>query len=196
MVNPVLNDPLGVVATDVDARSFRAARPAMITVTRIRDARDWPDACTLLAEQLDWVNAVVGFDIRSRQPAAVAEYANPREFYRPPEGTLVLARLDGRAAGIVAVHRLTGTTGELKRMYVRPACRGHGLGARLVAAAVVEARGLGFRELWLETDPATMAASVRVYRAAGFTDITPYSELRIDGLLTLGLVLDPARITS
>jgi GNAT superfamily N-acetyltransferase len=167
--------------------------PVRIEVARVSGGRDWRDACALLAEQLAWVNATVGFDVRNRQPTATTEYENPRRFYRPPAGTLVLARLDGRAAGIVGVHRLDGTTGELKRMYVRPTAHGHGLGARLVAEAVAAARDLGFCELWLETDPATMPAAVHVYRAAGFTDIAPYGDLRMDGLLTLGRNLTPIR---
>jgi GNAT superfamily N-acetyltransferase len=172
----------------------RGGAPVRIEVTRVSDDREWRDAYALLAEQLAWVNATVGFDVRRRQPTAGAEYENPRRFYRPPAGTLVLARLDGHAAGMVGVHRLDGRTGELKRMYVQPAAHGHGLGARLVTEAVAAARDLGFGELWLETDPATMPAAVRVYRAAGFTDIAPYGDLRMDGLLTLGRTLGPARV--
>jgi len=182
------------ITVDEAARRAATGAPARTELTRVPDSRDWRDACALLAEQLAWVNATVGFDVRSRQPAAATEYENPRRFYRPPAGTLVLARLDDRAAGIVGVHRLDGTTAELKRMYVRPAAHGHGLGARLVAEAVAVARDHGFTQLWLETDPATMPAAVHVYRAAGFTDIAPYGDLRMDGLLTLGRTLGPAPV--
>jgi putative acetyltransferase len=187
---------LGSLPGPIRALAHPAGRAVQITVTRVSDDRDWREARALLAEQLAWVNATVGFDIRRRQPAAATEYADPRRYYRPPAGSLALARLDGRAAGIVGVHRLDGTTGELKRMYVRRIGRGHGLGARLVDEAVAAARELGLRALWLETDPATMTAAVRVYRTAGFTDIAPYGDLRMDGLLTLGLILDPAGVRS
>ena len=105
---------------------------------------------------------------------------------RRPAGLLVLARVDGRPGGIVGVHRLVGTVGELKRMYVDPGARGMGLGPALVDAAVRAAAELGFTELRLQTRRDVMAAAHRCYLAAGFADAEPYGGLAVEGVATLG----------
>jgi GNAT superfamily N-acetyltransferase len=157
-------------------------------------AEDWRQAGELIDEHSRWLVTAVGVDIRARQAGAGTELADPARFYRPPGGTLILARIGGGAAGIVGVRRLHHGVGELKRMYVRLWARGNGLGRALVTEAVKAAGELGFRELWLQTEPTAMAAAAHLYRAAGFTDIRPYADLGIDGVATLGLVLDPARV--
>lgn len=165
------------------------------TLRRPTTVRDWEQAAGLLAEHVRWVAEAVGLDLRDRQPGSLPELAAPATFYRPPDGALVLAHVAGRPAGIVGVHRLAGDVGELKRMYVRPRARGLGLGRELVDAAVTAAEDLGFRELWLETDPASMAGALRIYRDAGFTDIPAYGDLGLGGVVALGRPLARSRTT-
>ncbi|MEU0466549.1 GNAT family N-acetyltransferase [Amycolatopsis sp. NPDC006131] len=159
------------------------------TLTHAQADRDWRDARSLLREYLDWMGTHVGLDLTAAQPAAVAEFDDLPGFYRPPAGALVLARLDSRPAGMVAVHRLAGRTGELKRMYVNPRVRGHGLGRDLIAAAVAAATDLGFTALWLQTKPDAMPGAEYLYRSYGFTEIAPYGGLHTEGVTTLALPL-------
>ncbi len=96
--------------------------------------------------------------------------------YAPPAGRLFLA-LDasGRAgcAGCVALRPLDADTAEMKRLYVRPAYRGLGLGRALAAAAIAAARQTGRSRVVLDTLP-SMDAAIALYRALDFKEVAPY----------------------
>ena len=100
--------------------------------------------------------------------------------YQAPSGAILVALLDGVICGCVAIRRLGETTAEMKRLYVKPKCRGTGMGKQLAEAAITEARHLGYSEVKLDTLPA-MDAAMGLYRALGFTDTQPYYETPIKG---------------
>src|SRR5580698_6534518 len=54
--------------------------------------------------------------------------------YVPPGGRLLLAEYDGKLAGCGALHRLSSEFCEMKRLYVRSAFRGKGVGRALAEA--------------------------------------------------------------
>jgi putative acetyltransferase len=164
-----------------------------VMLSRATTRHDWAAAARLLAEHRRWVAETLDLDLTAAQPAAGGEFTDPASFYRPPDGVLIVATTGPHPIGIVGIHRYAGTVGELKRMYVRPAGRGRGVGRALVAAALAAAADLGFTELWLQTEPATMATANRLYRHAGFVDIPPYHDLGVGGVATLGLRLPRAR---
>jgi putative acetyltransferase len=99
-----------------------------------------------------------------------ADLAAIAERYAPPRGTFVIAELEGHVVGSVAVReRIASDTGvcELKRLYVSPLARGHGLGQRLYEHAESFARAAGYRRIWLDSSRRFTAAR-RLYERNGF----------------------------
>ena len=102
---------------------------------------------------------------------------------------LLVARDDaGALVGSVAIRRLPDGSGELKRLYVRPAARGTGLGKMLARSAVERAREHGFMLLRLDTLPA-METARGIYASLGFQPAERYSDNPIPGVLFFELKL-------
>jgi GNAT superfamily N-acetyltransferase len=94
--------------------------------------------------------------------------------YAAPEGRLLLAFVEGKAAGCIALRKLEKGVCEMKRLYVRSEFRGRGLGRLLVERSIAEARSLGYRKMRLDTLPGKMAKAVSLYEAHGFRAIPAY----------------------
>jgi putative acetyltransferase len=114
--------------------------------------------------------------------------------YAPPRGRLWLAERDGpdaaTAIGCVAMRALDGERAEMKRLYVRPAARGLGLGRLLAETLIAEARRLGYHSVCLDTLP-IMRTAQTLYEALGFVDIAPYRRNPVEGARYMGLELAP-----
>jgi ribosomal protein S18 acetylase RimI-like enzyme len=108
--------------------------------------------------------------------------------YADPSGCLLLAEADGKAAGTVALRDLGDGICEMKRLYVRPAARGLGLGRRLAASVVDEARKRGYRAMRLDTLP-QLEAAIGLYASMGFAEIGNYCDNPIPGARFFELAL-------
>ncbi|MEF8864167.1 MAG: GNAT family N-acetyltransferase [Salinibacter sp.] len=94
--------------------------------------------------------------------------------YAPPNGAILLADVEETPVGVVAVQPLDEEgVCEMKRLYVRPAHRGQGLGRALASALIEEARALGYHTMRLDT-VASMTAARRLYRSLGFEERDAY----------------------
>ncbi len=121
-----------------------------------------------------------------------AELAALPGAYARPGGRLLLAWRGETLAGCGALRPLgpLGPLGpgiaELKRMWSRPAHRGHGV-ARVVAEALLAAaREEGYRAVRLDTLE-WMTAARALYRSLGFVEIGPYYLNPLPGVVYMEL---------
>ena len=90
--------------------------------------------------------------------------------YAAPRGQMIVARDPGEGSLVACVSlRPFPEAGccEMKRLYVRPAARGTGLGRRLAIAVMDEGRRLGYTRMCLDTLP-TLQAAQALYLDLGF----------------------------
>lgn len=115
---------------------------------------------------LDRIDTLSPDDLPAPEEDAIA--------YLGPRGVFLIARLDGRPAGCVALKTLAPGVGEVKRLWVAKDARGQGLARRLMRALEDEARRLGLSRLQLDTNRA-MTEALALYRADGWSEIRPYT---------------------
>jgi putative acetyltransferase len=108
--------------------------------------------------------------------------------YSPPSGCLLLAASGKAVMGCVALRKIGDGTCEMKRLYVRPAFRGNGVGRALVEALIRDARELGYTRMLLDTD-SSMRAAIRLYGSLGFEDVEPYVYNPLRGARFMGMSL-------
>jgi ribosomal protein S18 acetylase RimI-like enzyme len=131
--------------------------------------------------------AEIGIDLCFQSFAA--ELAALPGRYGPPQGAILLAEeAGGSIAGVVAMRALDPYTAEMKRLFVRPAYQGTGLGRALAEAVIQMARERGYSRLRLDTLPA-MGVAIGLYRRLGFHEIEPYTENPMEGAIYLELPL-------
>lgn len=104
--------------------------------------------------------------------------------YGPPRGAWLLALVDGAPAGCCALRPLDSAdyanAAEMKRLYVRKAFRGFGLGRQLAEAALDAAREGGYASVLLDTLD-QMESARALYNELGFAEIPPYYHNPIAG---------------
>jgi GNAT superfamily N-acetyltransferase len=101
--------------------------------------------------------------------------AGPPTDLVPPNGVLLLARVDGVPAGLGGVRYLDREIAEVKSMYVAPAHRGTGLGRRILARLDEIAAEHGCRAVRLDTSD-YLTSAVGLYRSAGYREVPAYNE--------------------
>ena len=124
----------------------------------------------------------LGIDLRFQQ--FDAELAGLPGDYAEPRGALLLATVDGELAGCCALRPLDTAdypnTSEMKRLYVRKAFRGFGLGRLLTEAILDAARQAGYASVLLDTLN-EMDTARHLYADLGFEEIPPYYHNPISG---------------
>jgi putative acetyltransferase len=113
-----------------------------------------------------------------------AELASLPGDYSGPRGALLLAIVDDQVAGCCALRPLDNVdypnAAEMKRLYVRKAFRGFGLGRQLAEAILDAARQADYDSVLLDTLD-DMEAARALYEDLGFEEIPPYYHNPIAG---------------
>lgn len=152
------------------------------TITPALDAANVETIRVLFLEYASWLKIDLcfqGFD--EELQALPGKYA-------PPMGRLYLAHVAGEPVGCIALRPFSPDTCEMKRLYVRDAARGLGVGRALAETVIADARAIGYRSMRLDTLPA-MGAAIGLYSSLGFKKIAPYRENPVEGALFFELDL-------
>jgi ribosomal protein S18 acetylase RimI-like enzyme len=146
--------------------------PSSSMTTIASDSPNSPDAIQLVAELETHLSAL--YPAESRHGFSVARLVS--------EGvSFFLVRCEGQPAGCVGIHFVDSEYAEIKRMYVRPAFRGRGLGRLLLDHVTSCARERGLGCLRLETGVHQREA-IGLYEKMGFRRIRPFGNYKDDPL--------------
>ena len=157
----------------LDRRTIGMFRPvhlcqaAAVTIERAATSDEWAAAEMLIREY------ALSLGISLEFQHFEEEIGNLADEYGRPHGVLLIARDRNGYAGCGGVRRFSDDACEMKRLYVRPAAQGQGIGRAIAIALIDEARTIGYRRILLDTLP-TMHRARSMYRSLGFRDTAPY----------------------
>jgi putative acetyltransferase len=136
------------------------------------ESPDQPDVRALIAELDEYQGSL--YPAESNHLLDISSLCQPSVLFA------VARDADGVAHGCGAVV-LHADYGEVKRMFVRPAQRGHGIAGRMMAFLEKQSRGKGCKQLMLETG-IKQPEAIALYRRFGYLDCEPFGEYREDPL--------------
>ena len=82
---------------------------------------------------------------------------------------------------MIALKKLDDKTCEMKRLYVSPHHRGHGMGEGLVKCLLIEAKKLGYTIMRLDT-LARLKPAIALYERYGFQKTEAYNDTSLEGI--------------
>jgi putative acetyltransferase len=112
--------------------------------------------------------------------------------YAPPNGRLYIALIAGQPVGCIALRRhddaAQTNSAEMKRLYLRSAYQGQGLGKLMAQHIISDAKQIGYSRLLLDTLP-QMQAAQGMYETLGFQDTKAYVYNPVPGTRYMALTL-------
>ncbi len=155
----------------------------IIQITNKSTPEELEQVKQLFREYAAWLSVDLSFQRFEEEMLALPEN------YSAPVGALFMAKVDGQPAGCVAVRRFDNTTCEMKRLFVRDAYKGHGVGKTLAAKAIEAGKELGYQRMLLDT-LAHMRPAIELYTALGFQPIAAYYDNPISNAVYLSMMLE------
>ena len=100
-----------------------------------------------------------------------------RRYYFSGRSGFWLARLNNQVVGCIALRELADPprSGEIKRMYVQPAHRRHGIAKTLLDALESFAKNAGYGWLYLDSAPG-MDTAINFYQRHGYVSCDRYND--------------------
>lgn len=117
---------------------------------------------------------IVGMPVSEYVSAALDKVCGEK----PAGGVFYLLRVEGQLAGMGGLRALASGAGEIKRLYVRPAFRGQGLGDALLQRLLTDARTFGYLKVCLDS-ALFMTSAHRLYERHGFEDGGVYEGVEV-----------------
>ena len=168
-------------------------KTAEYEITPARWPEDTEQARTLLANYGEYLASSPSGAAGVCIPGYEAELRGLPGKYVEKEADLLLARVKGEGAGCVAITRRVLADGmdaaEIKRLWVEPRFRGHGLGRGLVGSAIDWARAHECRAVVLDTVNEAMPEAAELYRSLGFEEIVRFNDNPVPGVRFYRLML-------
>lgn len=155
----------------------------IIQITHKSSAEELEQVKSLFREYASWLSVDLSFQRFEEELLALPDN------YAAPMGALFMAKVDGHPAGCVAVRRFDNTTCEMKRLFVRDAYKGRGIGKQLAAKAVEAGKALGYHRMLLDT-LAHMRPAIDLYTSLGFQPIAAYYDNPISNAVYLSMPLE------
>lgn len=154
----------------------------MTNITRVTSSENTAEIADILREYIAWLR-----DEMQRIGAPdldpddlVAQTLNNLPAYLPPHGHLLTARnAQGLLLGVGFLKQIRADAVEIKRLYVRPAARGTGLGRTLVDRLLDTARSMNAAKVLIDTGR-FMTQAQALYRSLGFKTVERYAESEND----------------
>ena len=135
--------------------------------TFIRTSSDNPDFQTLVA--------LLDADLKIRDGEEHAFYA---QFNKTVNlNHVIVCYVDDKPIGCGAFRKYDEQKAEIKRMFVQPDYRGHGIGLNIVKELELWAQELNYTACVLETGKKQPEA-IRLYKKAGYTIIKSYGQYK------------------
>ena len=138
-----------------------------VTIVEAQSSEDYRIGMTLFQEYL----AYVGLDLAFQEVEKELQLLDQQ--YGRQTGVLLLVKIGGQFQGCVGVRDKGEGICELKRMYLKPACRGKKVGKTLLDKAISLAQEIGYTKMRLDT-LASMIPANKLYQSTGFYEIPPY----------------------
>ncbi len=136
------------------------------TEVTIRDFRPGDEAAFRTLNE-EWITRYFAVEPKEKEVLA-----DPRGTILDRGGRIFFAVREGQTVGCCALIAIAPGEFEVAKMTVAESFRRAGIGRRLLEKSITEARALGARRLYLETNQ-KLAGAIRLYESAGFRHLPP-----------------------
>lgn len=163
----VAENPAGDVYEGTDCYMEWRPRPetvAQVSIAKAESPQDVAATKEIFRAFSEWLPINLGFQNFEAEMA------------RFPEGYvhLLLAKLDGKPIGGVALKEHSRDVCEMKRLYILPEAQGTGAGRKLCEQLLTDAKALGYKTMLLDS-LRRLEPAVALYKKLGFKEIEPYN---------------------